>query len=61
MLANATVSKLCELGLSTMAEALADQLGDPGRFADLAFEDRLGRNCSGLDDGSMNGLRRLHR
>jgi DNA replication protein DnaC len=42
MLANATVSKLCELGLSTMAEGLADQLSDPGRFADLAFEDRLG-------------------
>ena len=33
MLANATVSQLCELGLSTMAEALADQLQDPGRFA----------------------------
>jgi DNA replication protein DnaC len=42
MLANATVNKLAELGLSTMAGALADQLGDPGPYAELSFEDRLG-------------------
>jgi DNA replication protein DnaC len=42
MLANATVTKLAELGLSTMAAGLCDQLEDPGRFRDLSFEDRLG-------------------
>ena len=42
MLTNATVKKLSELGLSTMAGALVDQLEDPGRFAELSFEDRLG-------------------
>lgn len=42
MLVNATAKKLAELGLSTMAEGLCDQLEDPGRFADLSFEDRLG-------------------
>jgi DNA replication protein DnaC len=42
MLANATVTKLAELGLSMMAAGLAEQLEDPGRFAELSFEDRLG-------------------
>lgn len=42
MLANATVRKLSELGLSTMAEGLADQLATPGPWAELSFEDRLG-------------------
>ena len=42
MLVNATAKKLAELGLSTMADGLAEQLEDPGRFADLSFEDRLG-------------------
>ena len=42
MLANATVTKLAELGLSTMAAGLATQLEDPGHFRDLSFEDRLG-------------------
>ncbi len=42
MLANATVSKLSELGLHTMADALVDQLEHPGPFAELSFEDRLG-------------------
>jgi hypothetical protein len=42
MLANATAKKLSELGLSTMADALCDQLATPGLFAELAFEDRLG-------------------
>jgi len=42
MLTNATISKLSGLGLSTMAGALVDQLENPGRFAELSFEDRLG-------------------
>ena len=42
MLANQTVTKLCELGLQTMADALVDQLEHPGSFAELSFEDRLG-------------------
>jgi DNA replication protein DnaC len=42
MLANATVQKLGELGLSSMADALADQLATPGPWAELSFEDRLG-------------------
>lgn len=42
MLANATCKKLCELGLSTMAESLADQLSHPGPWTELSFEDRLG-------------------
>jgi DNA replication protein DnaC len=42
MLAHQTVTKLCDLGLSAMAAALADQLATPGPWADLAFEDRLG-------------------
>ena len=42
MLANATAKKLAELGCSTMAEALVDQLSMPGAYAELSFEDRLG-------------------
>jgi DNA replication protein DnaC len=42
MLTKATVSKLCELGLQTMADALVDQLEHPGTVAELSFEDRLG-------------------
>ena len=42
MLTNATCDKLVELGLKTMAEGLADQLANPGGFAELAFADRLG-------------------
>jgi DNA replication protein DnaC len=42
MLVNATAKKLAELGLSTMADALADQIANPGPYAELSFEDRLG-------------------
>jgi DNA replication protein DnaC len=42
MLTNATCDKLIELGCKTMAEALSDQLANPGGFAELTFEDRLG-------------------
>ena len=42
MLANATVHKLAELGLSAMADGLAEQLATPGPWAELSFEDRLG-------------------
>jgi DNA replication protein DnaC len=42
MLANATVRKLGDLGLSTMADALAEQLARPGPWGELSFEDRLG-------------------
>ncbi|EQD54570.1 IstB ATP binding domain-containing protein, partial [mine drainage metagenome] len=42
MLVNATCKKLAELGLSTMAEGLADQLSQPERYSELSFEDRLG-------------------
>jgi len=42
MLTNATCEKLIDLGLKTMAEGLADQLANPGGFAELPFCDRLG-------------------
>ncbi len=42
MLVNATCKKLCELGLSTMADGLAHQLEHPEHFAELGFCDRLG-------------------
>lgn len=42
MLVNLTVNKLENLGLSAMAAGLADQLGSPGPWSELAFEDRLG-------------------
>lgn len=42
MLANATVHKLADLGLSAMADGLAEQLATPGPWVGLSFEDRLG-------------------
>jgi DNA replication protein DnaC len=42
MLANLTVAKLAELGLSAMADGLSEQLATPGPWGELAFEDRLG-------------------
>lgn len=43
MLANPTIAKLTELGLSAMAAGLADQLDHPsGPWAGLDFTDRLG-------------------
>lgn len=41
MLTEATVSKLREMRLSVMANALKDQLADP-KFLTMAFEDRIG-------------------
>ena len=38
---NKTVSKLREMRLSVMANALKDQLADP-QFHNMAFEDRIG-------------------
>ena len=37
-----TITKLQSIGLGTMATALRDQLDNPGPYADLSFEDRLG-------------------
>lgn len=43
MLANATITKLTEIGLAAMAAGLAHQLDHPeGPWAGLCFEDRLG-------------------
>ena len=43
MLANATVTRLADLGLAAMAAGLADQLDQPGGpWAGLDFADRLG-------------------
>jgi hypothetical protein len=41
MLTETTVSKLREMRLSVMANALKDQLADP-QFQNMAFEDRIG-------------------
>ena len=41
MLTETTVSKLREMRLSVMANALKDQLADP-QFQNMTFEDRLG-------------------
>lgn len=41
MLTETTVSKLREMRLSVMANALKDQFADP-QFQSMAFEDRLG-------------------
>ncbi len=41
MLTETTVSKLREMRLSVMANALKDQLADP-QFQSMAFEDRIG-------------------
>ncbi len=37
-----TIAKLESIGLGAMATALRDQLDNPGPYADLGFEDRLG-------------------
>jgi DNA replication protein DnaC len=37
-----TIAKLQSIGLGAMAIALHDQLDNPGPYADLSFEDRLG-------------------
>jgi DNA replication protein DnaC len=42
MLSNQTIAKLEGLGLSAMADALADQLASPGTYDELGFADRLG-------------------
>lgn len=42
MLTNPTIAKLAALGLSAMADGLADQLSVPGPWGELSFEDRLG-------------------
>ena len=44
MLTETTVSKLREMRLSVMANALKDQLTDP-YFQNMAFEDRIGLGC----------------
>ena len=41
MLTETTVSKLREMRLSVMANALKDQLANP-QFQNMTFEDRLG-------------------
>ena len=41
MLTETTVSKLREMRLSVMANALRDQLADP-QFQNMVFEDRIG-------------------
>ena len=41
MLTETTASKLREMRLSVMANALKDQLADP-QFQNMAFEDRIG-------------------
>lgn len=41
MLTETTVSKLREMRLSVMANALKDQLSDP-QFQNMTFEDRIG-------------------
>ena len=62
MLTETTVSKLREMRLSVMANALKDQLADP-QFQNMTFEDRLGlsprgRRALGLDAGvSRQGAR----
>jgi DNA replication protein DnaC len=42
VLINPTIAKLEALGLAAMAAGLAEQLATPGRWNELAFEDRLG-------------------
>jgi hypothetical protein len=55
MLANPTVQKLTELGLATMAGGLAEQLGTPGLYAELTFEDRLGSSTKRPTPGIRAG------
>ena len=55
MLTETTVSKLREMRLSVMANALKDQLADP-QFQNMAFEDRLGL----LVDAEWNARKNNH-
>ena len=55
MLAETTVSKLREMRLSVMANALKDQLADP-QFQNMAFEDRIGL----LVDAEWNARKNNH-
>lgn len=55
MLTETTVSKLREMRLSVMVNALKDQLADP-QFQSMAFEDRLGL----LVDAEWNARKNNH-
>ena len=55
MLTETTVSKLREMRLSVMANALKDQLADP-QFQNMAFEDRIGL----LVDAEWNARKNNH-
>ena len=55
MLTETTVSKLREMRLSVMANALKDQLADP-QFQNMTFEDRLGL----LVDAEWNARKNNH-
>ena len=55
MLTEKTVSKLREMRLSVMANALKDQLADP-QFKNMAFEDRIGL----LVDAEWNARKNNH-
>lgn len=55
LLTETTVSKLREMRLSVMANALKDQLADP-QFQSMAFEDRLGL----LVDAEWNARKNNH-
>ena len=55
MLTETTVSKLREMRLSVMANALKDQLADP-QFQSMAFEDRIGL----LVDAEWNARKNNH-
>ena len=55
MLTETTVSKLREMRLSVMANALKDQLADPA-FQNMAFEDRIGL----LVDAEWNARKNNH-
>lgn len=55
MLTETTVSKLREMRLSVMANALKDQLADP-QFQNMTFDDRLGL----LADAEWNARKNNH-
>ena len=55
MLTETTVSKLREMRLSVMANALKDQLADP-QYQNMAFEDRVGL----LVDAEWNARKNNH-
>ena len=55
MLTETTVSKLREMWLSVMANALKDQLADP-QLQNMAFEDRIGL----LVDAEWNARKNNH-